>query len=186
MSLIRSLVLIECFSWYIYYAAGPCSNWEVTDQYTYVLKGGPSLWDEFTWIGKVNTPAFAIDSTVAVIENKDYFIYSCFRTEGGLTEASLCIADMFDPLTVGEEHLLSFPSDAWECVGDCVAEGPHALQRNGKTFLTYAGGSCSAPEYALGMLTYIGGDPLLQTSWQKAPEPVFRGTANVTSTGHNS
>jgi len=36
------------------------------------------------------------------------------------------------------------------------------------------------------MLTYTGGDPLQSDSWSKSPTPVFQGTDEAFSPGHNT
>ncbi|KJK46450.1 hypothetical protein UK23_23350 [Lentzea aerocolonigenes] len=63
-----------------------------------------------------------------------------------------------------------------------------ALQRNGRTFLTYSASYCGTADYKLGMLEYRGGNPLAASSWTKIPSPIFqRSNANgVHGPGHHS
>ena len=67
-------------------------------------------------------------------------------------------------------------------------EGPVALQRDGKTWIIYAASACWGPNYKLGMLTYLGGDPLKVESWSKYPEPLFQRSdeRGVFGPGHNT
>jgi GH43 family beta-xylosidase len=69
-----------------------------------------------------------------------------------------------------------------------VADGPVALQRDGRTFIIYAASACWGPNYKLGMLSYNGGDPLNSNSWDEHPEPVFQrsDSQGVFGPGHNT
>lgn len=62
----------------------------------------------------------------------------------------------------------------WETQNGAVNEGAFALQRNGRTFLTYSASHCNGPNDKLGMLEYRGGDPLLAASWSKFSNPIFQ------------
>lgn len=66
-----------------------------------------------------------------------------------------------------------------------VNEGPFALYSKNRIFLSYSGSFCWDPSYSLGLLEYIGGDPLEQTSWVKTG-PHFSQANGMYSTGHNS
>jgi GH43 family beta-xylosidase len=72
-------------------------------------------------------------------------------------------------------------------VGGAVNEGPEVLKHDGKTFIVFSASHCRTSRYALGMLTYAGGDPLESSSWVKSPEPVFESNAanKVFGPGHN-
>ena len=86
--------------------------------------------------------------------------------------------------------LLTRPLYGWENVAGTINnEGPHALVRDGKVYLTYSGGSANAYTYALGLLTADGADDLLNlSSWEKSITPVlnFRSVAGEYGPGHNS
>ena len=59
---------------------------------------------------------------------------------------------MANPWTLtGKQVLLSIPSYPWEKIGFSVNEGPAALIRNGKVFITYSG-SATDENYATGPL----------------------------------
>lgn len=170
--------------WHIYFSAGGCDDNAI--QQSQVLRGGKSPWDTFDFYGTINAPAWSIDGTPLTINNQNYFVYSCFRNDTGENLQSLCIAKNSDILTIGEEHLLASPTEAWERNGQMpVNEGPFALYSKNRTFLSYSGSFCWDPSYSLGLLEYIGGDPLEQSSWVKTG-PHFSQASGMYSTGHNS
>ncbi len=46
----------------------------------------------------------------------------------------------------------------WEQTGQAVNEGPIALQRNGRLFITFSASLAMTPDYCLGLLEYkVGG-----------------------------
>ncbi|GAA3353646.1 hypothetical protein GCM10017744_007930 [Streptomyces antimycoticus] len=74
---------------------------------------------------------------------------------------------------------ISRPTYDWETRGFKVNEGPSALQRNGRLFLTYSASATDA-NYCMGLLTASAGSDLLAAvSWKKSPRPVF--TSNDTT-----
>jgi GH43 family beta-xylosidase len=98
------------------------------------------------------------------------------------------IRPLSNPWTAsGGRRVLTTPTLSWETVGGAVAEGGVVLQRNGRTFIVYSASHCSTPDYKLGMLEYVGGDPLSSGSWRKFPNPVFQrsNAAGVFGPGHN-
>ena len=149
--------------------------------------GGASPWDDFAFLGTINTPDWSIDGTVLKIADQNYFVYSCFRNDTGERLQSLCIASQSSPATIdGEEYLLSSPLATWERSRTPVNEGPFALYHQGRTFLTFSASDCWTADYSLGLLTYSGsGDPLLSSSWTKAG-PIFSQHNGNFGTGHNS
>lgn len=86
--------------------------------------------------------------------------------------------------------LLTRPLYGWENVAGTINnEGPHALVRDGRVWLTYSGGSANAYTYALGLMSADSGDDLLQPSaWAKSIAPVltFYSVAGEYGPGHNS
>lgn len=89
-----------------------------------------------------------------------------------------------------EPVLLSRPLYGWENVAGTINnEGPYALVRDGKVYLTYSGGSANAYTYALGMLTADGENDLTDPgAWTKRIAPVltFRSVPGEYGPGHNS
>ena len=86
--------------------------------------------------------------------------------------------------------LLTRPLYGWENVAGTINnEGPHALIRDGKVYLTYSGGSANAYTYALGLLTADGADDLTSpAAWNKSISPVlsFHSVPGEYGPGHNS
>jgi len=172
--------------WYFYYTAGsPTGSYD--NQRSYVLESaGSDPLGPYSFKGQLNDGSndWSIDGSILQLNDKLYFLSS--GSYGGLQ--SLLIAPMSNPYTLsGARVIISQPTLPWEQQQGNVNEGPVELQHDGKTFVVYSASACSGPNYKLGMLTYNGGDPLLQASWDKSPAPVFqRDDANgVFAPGHN-
>ena len=90
----------------------------------------------------------------------------------------------------GEPVLLTRPLYGWENVAGTINnEGPHAMIRDGKVYLTYSGGSADSYTYALGLLTADEKDCLTDpAAWTKSTAPVltFRSVQGEYGPGHNS
>jgi len=94
---------------------------------------------------------------------------------------------MRDPWTiVGERHAIAAPELDWERAVAPVVEAPQPLRRGGSTFIVYSAAASWSDDYALGVLTYVGGDPLSAQSWRKDPLPAFSQDAarGVFGVGH--
>ncbi|PNS17851.1 hypothetical protein CAC42_27 [Sphaceloma murrayae] len=171
-------------TWYVYFSAGGCASTDI--QQSQVLVGGASPWDAFRYFGTINAPAWSIDGTPLTIDGKDYFVYSCFRSDTGESLQSLCIGAITNTIEMGPEYLLSSPTLPWERIGPFpVNEGPFAIYRNGRTFLSFSASYCGTANYTLALLAYNGGDPLQASSWTKS-EPQFSAANGNFGTGHNS
>ena len=172
--------------WYVYFAADNGTN---ANHRMYVLESNTSdPQGGYTFKGKIaaTTDRWAIDGTVATIAGQRYFVWSGWQ---GFTDGrqDLYIARMSNPWTItGDRSLIALPVYAWEQHGLPINEGPTALYRNGKVHIIYSASGFWMNEYALGQLTLVGGDPMLQASWQKKSTPVFSQTAQVTGVGHAS
>ncbi len=96
---------------------------------------------------------------------------------------------MRDPLTIdGERHAIAAPEHAWERAVAPLVEAPQPLRRGGRTHVVYSAGASWSGDYALGLLSHAGGDPLQAASWVKQPRPVFAASAQarVWGPGHPS
>ncbi|MFT7837862.1 family 43 glycosylhydrolase [Saccharothrix sp. BKS2] len=174
--------------WYVYYSVEPRSGYG--QRRTHVLESaandpaGP-----YTYRGVLDLVpgnGWAIDGAVLKLNGALYFHYSAFHADG---LQSIYIAPMSSPTAVSAHGTrISAPTLAWERQGQPVNEGSFALQRNGRTFLTYSASYCGTADYKLGTLEYRGGDPLAVSSWYKFPNPIFqRNDANgVFGPGHHS
>jgi GH43 family beta-xylosidase len=178
--------------WYVYVAADDGDN---ADHRSYVLEAD-AIEGPYRFAGPLLLPGnrWAIDATVfAVPDGRRYVAWSGWpgRTNG---QQNLYLAELAGPTTVrGRPALVSAPELDWELkagtVGVFVNEGPAALVREGKVYLSYSASGCWTPDYALGLLTADAAADLLDPdSWTKAPEPVFQGSAasGEYGTGHNS
>lgn len=171
--------------WYIYYTAGT-DDPEFHGQRVQVLESegtdplGPyehaaTLTDaEDTW---------HIDAGPLMVDDQLYLIGSFWE---GPTQ-NLSITPMSDPYTLdGERTRLSTPTEPWETQGNAVQEGPVALYNDDDIFILYATSYCATPDYKLGLLTYLGGDPVDPDNWEKSDGPVFErdDEAGVYGPGH--
>ena len=99
----------------------------------------------------------------------------------------LYIRELSNPYTaVGPKHMLSTPTYVWE-EDLSINEGPEPLYHNNRTFLVFSASSCGTPNYKLGLLEFVGTDPLNHEHWHKHSTPVFeRNDENqVYGPGHN-
>jgi GH43 family beta-xylosidase len=170
--------------WYGYYSGGPgacCDNQRVH----VVESAGTDPMGPYAYKGRLqdSTDDRSIDPSILQLNGSLYLLFA-----GRIgTEQRLYIAPMSNPWTLaGDRVLLSAPTYTWEQVGGNVNQGPAALQHDGRTFVVYSASYCGGSGYKLGMLTLIGDDPLRTSSWTKTSTPVFQGTDEVFSPGHNT
>lgn len=197
--------------WYVYFAADAGTN---ASHRVWVLENSSAdpLLGEWTLKGKAADPTdrWAIDATVFESAGRLFMIWSGWEGETNVAQ-NLYIAELSDPWTVKSARVrISAPEYPWEKVGDLkprrdpdenpgrntldpphvdVNEGPAALVRNGRVFVTYSASGCWTDSYALGMLTAEQNSNLLDAaSWHKSPLPVFwqSPAAGAYGTGHNS
>jgi GH43 family beta-xylosidase len=174
--------------WYIYFAAsdGPDPHHRMYAlQSTSEDPQGPYIFK-----GKVadRTDAWAIDGVVLKLNGKPYFVWSGWPENVHFPQV-LYIARMRDPLTVvGTRHLIAVPDLDWEQTVKPLLEAPQPLYHRGQTFLVYSANASWSDDSALGLLSYVGGDPLLATAWKKSAIPLFTKNvaARVFSVGHAS
>jgi GH43 family beta-xylosidase len=173
--------------WYLYYSvelSGGARRTHVAES------AGNDPMGPYTYKGIINlmpNNGWAIDASILKLNGNLYMTFSAISPVDNLQ--SLFISPMSDPWTASAFGTrISAPTLAWETQEGAVNEGTFALQRNGRTFLTYSASACWGPNYKLGMLEYSGGDPLLAASWNKDPDPIFqRSDANgVYAPGHHS
>jgi GH43 family beta-xylosidase len=178
--------------WYLYYTAGPASQSCCGGQRSWVLENTSTDPTTGTWTekGRAYTPTqdfWSIDMTVFELNGSRYALWS--GQEANSDQQNIYISAMSNPWTLtGPRVMLSKPELDWELKGNPkVNEGPEILQHNGQTFLTYSASHCSTDDYALGMLTLKGTNPLDPAAWTKSQTPVF--TKNPTNRaygpGHN-
>jgi GH43 family beta-xylosidase len=172
--------------WYYYYSAGTSGT--LDNQRTHVLESeGTDPMGPYTYKARIFDAAndmWAIDGSILELNDELYFLFSSWNGPN----QNMYIAPMSNPWTIsGERVLLSTPEYDWERSGLNVNEGPVALYHDDDVFIIYSASFCATADYKLGMITYLGGDPLDPASWEKHPEPVFeRNDENgVFGPGHN-
>lgn len=184
--------------WYIYFTASRMDAiWEVRP---YVLSNdSPDPFKgEWKELGRIDTgwDSFSLDGTTFALKGKRYFVW----TQRGRTPVeqwnegrgtNIYIAEMSSPtqlrLPPGGATLLSKPEYDWEKHKYDVNEGPAALVRNGRVFITFSASAIDA-NYCLGLLTASATSNLLDPkSWTKSAEPVFQSSvaAGLWGPGHN-
>lgn len=179
--------------WYLYYTAGATAD--LATQRTYVLENiaaDPTTgsWTDKGQIGDTAANFFAIDGTILEYKGKNYFIWSGHISATDNTQR-LYIARMANPWTLATPRVeISAPTYAWEKIGTPhVNEGPEILKNAKKeVFLIYSASGCWTDDYALAQLRLKRkGDPLQASHWEKAPQPVFRKSAENSAfgPGHN-
>ncbi|KAH9210671.1 glycosyl hydrolase [Leptodontidium sp. 2 PMI_412] len=127
--------------------------------------------------------AFSIDGTYLEIPGKGRYHVLSIIDENNLQSVAITELDT-EAWTVKGWNVISVPGQDWEVSGSPVNEGPHPLYHNGEIWLSYSGSFCGTPNYALGLLKYNGGDPLLRSSWNKTGPVLSQANGNY-GTGHN-
>ena len=181
--------------WYIYYAGGDKDDiWEIRP---YILECADEDPLTGTWVEKglmersdgdpFSFTDFSLDATV--FENKgEYYYVWAEKVSVGKKISNLYIAKMESPCRLKTAQvLLATPCYDWERIGFWVNEGPFALKRNGRIFLTYSA-SETGVDYCVGMLTADEDSDLLDpNSWTKSKTPVLgtNESLKIFGPGHN-
>nr|WP_255672572.1 glycoside hydrolase family 43 protein [Glycomyces amatae] len=182
-------------AWYVYFAAGEAEAatadvWRIR---MYVLENRSPDPLTGTWVekGPITTPvdSFALDATTFAHAGRRYLCWAQHNPALPETNTSLYLAALADPWTLATAPVeLSRPELDWETVRFAVNEGPAALVRGGKVFLTYSAAGTGA-EYCVGLLSADADADLLDpASWTKSPTPVFATSAEagIFGPGHNA
>jgi GH43 family beta-xylosidase len=182
-------------AWYVYFAAGEAESatadvWRIR-MYVLENRNPDPLVGEWTEKGQIVTPidSFSLDATTFAHNGIRYLCWA--QHDPGLegSNTSLFLAELADPWTIkGAPVELSRPELPWETIRFAVNEGPYAIVRNGRVFITYSASGTGA-EYCMGLLTADADADLLDPgSWTKHPEPVFTTNAanGIYGTGHNA
>ena len=138
------------------------------------------------------TDQWAIDGVVFEYREKLYMVWSGWSGwpgDRGDFPQNLYIAEMSDPLTVGERHLISEPDQPWERSVAAINEGPEAFIHGDTLSIVYSADASWTASYKLGLLALTGDDPLDRASWTKSGpifEQVEKDGIGVYGPGHNS
>ena len=196
--------------WYCYVC--PCSEGD-SDHRLYVLKclDGDNLFGRWgnPVTGEVNVPERVVapdvpdwDSTWTagqssiIINGKAYMLFvgmSKERVENNSKYQYICITPLINPWTiVGKPTVICKPEYDWEKISSLdgsvqVVEGATAVYGDdGSIYIVYSANVYASPEYQLGELKYVGGDPTNANNWVKKPTAIFRQNNEITGSGHAS
>jgi GH43 family beta-xylosidase len=141
---------------------------------------------KFTFEGPVRglPDHWAIDGTVFHIKGELYMVYSGWPLHSNDDlKQELYITRMLDPVTADPStgvHLICTPEHPWEKFKDPgdgpwheINEGPQWLEIGTFKGIIYSAGASWTSHYQLGILQYLGGDPLQISSWRKDPTPLL-------------
>lgn len=174
--------------WYIYYANNCTNNGGSGEgQRMYVLEGtSTDAQGSYINRGKIfeGNNKWSIDETVLKMGNGDlYLVWSGFQDNTSPQKLWIAPLSKTEPWKLlANRSFLAEPNYAWE--GN-VNEGPEVIRKNGKIHIVYSANSAGHNDYALGLLTFTGTNPLNSTHWTKKSEPIFKGANGVVSPGHN-
>lgn len=180
--------------WYIYFAASNDYGDRTAKNHhrMFVIENSNEDPMNTDWVekGQVVTQfdSFSLDATVLQHKGELYYIWAQQdpRIPGN---SNLYISLMENPWTLkGKQTILTIPEYDWETIGFKVNEGPAALVRNGKVFVSYSG-SATDENYAMGLLWADEDADLLDGfSWNKSEKPVFVSSEanSLFGPGHNS
>lgn len=175
--------------WYVYVSSGEVSRkWNIR---LYVLENASADPFQGDWLERgqfqTNWDSFTLDATVFEHRGTRYLVWA--QSEIAREGTNIYIARMDTPLSIaGKQVMLATATHPWELRQFRVQEGPAALIRNGKVFLTYSANSTDY-KYCMGLLTADAeADLLAPQSWSKSPEPVLDSEPEegVWGPGHNS
>jgi GH43 family beta-xylosidase len=111
----------------------------------------------------------------------------------------LYIDELVNPwTTAGRPAMICRPTLDWEKHGagptgagdkrrmlpEVVEGGTPVVLDDGTLYLFYAAGGYWTPHYAIGLMKLLGSDPMNPAHWQKAAQPVFKASDEVTGTGN--
>ncbi len=175
--------------WYVYFTA---SDGVDENHRLYVLESrGADPLGPYTLKARLydsTNDGWAIDPTI--LRARDGKLYCLWVAHVPGNGNGIRIAPMSNPWTIkGASALIAATDYDWERVRYPINEGPVALERDGKLFIVYSASDTGTPDYALGLLTHMGGDVMNVKSWKKSPHPVFSRHSgpdgNVYGPGHN-
>ncbi len=182
--------------WYIYYSGSDVDDKWALRPYVLECTGDDPMTSP--WIEKgmmrcsdddeFSFRAFSLDGTVFEVNKTWYYVWA-EKVGVGKQISNLYIAKLKNAYTLDTvQVLLTTPDYDWERFGFWVNEGPAALIRNGKIFLTFSA-SETGIHYCIGMLTADEGSDLLDPlCWTKDRYPVLKSSPElkIFGPGHNS
>jgi GH43 family beta-xylosidase len=170
--------------WYIYYTMNTNRNSNGRARRGFVAESeGTDVLGPYVNRGILFHDWWNIDGNVFSWSNRLFYTFSGEPVQGA---QCIYIAPMSNPFTLGgPPALISGPVEPWERIGDPdVNEGSWGFSRGDQLFMVYSASGCWTDDYALGLLTLTGVDPLNPASWTKTG-PVFTKSTGAYGPGHN-
>ncbi|RYC79294.1 Extracellular exo-alpha-(1-_5)-L-arabinofuranosidase [Fusarium oxysporum f. sp. narcissi] len=176
--------------WYIYFALGRKSDFDIR---IFVLEGTgddavTADWIEKAWV-ETDWDTFSLDATTFEVDGTRYLCWAQSDPTWSDANTSIMLAPMLNPWTLKLPAVaISRPELAWERVRNIVNEGPYALVKKDKVWLTYSASSTDQ-NYVMGLLSADYRAELMNPAvWNKSQEPIFKSNANTSQygPGHNS
>ena len=123
------------------------------------------------------------------IGGKVYTMYVTVADDGGgKKHQTINILPMTNPWTLsGTSKVICEPEYDWE-IGNhkklyIVECGTPVYAADGSIFIVYSACGYSTPDYKLGQMQYLGGDPTEKSSWKKWDAPILAKSAQISGCG---
>ncbi len=180
--------------WYLYFAGSGGETENDTGHRMFVLKclDGDNLLGRWGHpiTGEVNVPEkvsvelegfndrWSGGQTDIRIGGKVYNLFVAVEGEEGKMNQNINIIEMTNPWTIkGKSTILVRPEYDWE-IGrhttlTIVECGTAVYGDDGSIYIVYSACGYNTPEYKLGQLKFLGGDPLDAKNWVKSSEPIL-------------
>jgi len=176
--------------WYIYFAASRADDIWAIRMYVLECAAANPLAGQWVEKGQLKTDweSFSLDATTFAHRGTRYLVWA--QNDPNIRgNTNLYIAKMDSPCSIiSPQIMITKPEYPWEQILFWVNEGPAALIRNDRVFLSYSA-SGTNHNYCMGLLTAGADMDLLDAaSWKKSPVPVFKSSAanSQYGPGHNS
>ena len=182
--------------WYVYFSADSPYKTNETHR-MHVLRGPKSDVDPsdptstFTYLGQLQglPDQWQIDGTVFMLNNQLYIVYSGWKLGDQNDNESLqqlWIARMKSPFEADPAYkpvMISNPQYPWEMWPNpnptaMINEGPTWLEFGSFRGIIFSASASWTPDYKLGILQYVGPDPMNPNSWKKSPIPLLADNPN--------
>jgi len=184
--------------WHIYFAASDGKN---ENHLAYVLRSKTrDPLGEYELFGPLATGEgpdgrspniWAIDMTVLTLKGRLYAVWSGWDAPG-TDRQYLYIAQMASPtrLAAPRTRICANDGHLWERIerrpgARGLNEAPQVFQSPKATAIVYSCGASWLPTYKLGLLEFVGNDPLNSKSWKKRKRPMFEGSGDIHGVGHS-
>lgn len=188
--------------WYIYFSADDYKGTEPFDygigdttRTPHVIECDSDDPMSGNWVlrGTLGCDPVGIDGTIIQQGKNLYFVYAAYQNFP-TRRSDLFIYRMESPCKVtGKPVRICKAEYDWEISTEDpewkIVEGPAALYKNGKIFLSYAANTVWTDEYCIGLLTADENADLMDpASWSKSPQPIFRQCpeSGIYAPGHSS